>query len=180
MDRVRVIIDNWQHDPWYREWIPILIALISLITSLILLYWARKENIISHRPYVWASNYGVIDSEHKTVIPIPFRVGFRVKNSPARILSLRIYFFLNSTQLFNYTQSQFVRFPDENSEWNFGIGQSEFEKIMDKTPDEKASLRRKIEIKYSSLDGGKEYEYKLEQKYILLNNQWQDIAETAN
>jgi hypothetical protein len=180
MDKIRVLIDNWQKDPWYHDWIPIFIAVISLIVSLFSLYWSRKDNIISHRPYVWANNYGVIDNVNKTIISIPFRIAFRVKNSPAKILSLQISISANSKQLFENTESNFVQFPDESSEWNFGFDKVTFDKIMDRTIDEKRNLIRKVEITYSSLDGGKIYNYKLVQAFIPEDNQWRKTDEVAN
>jgi|SRR5580692_10884352 hypothetical protein len=112
MDKLRVTIDNWQHNPWYHEWVPIFIALISLITSLISLYWNRKENIISRRPYVWASNYGVIDNVQKTIIPIPFRVAFRIINSPvkpSRKIGQLSFIQFCKFKLFNYEKKKLYR-----------------------------------------------------------------------
>src|SRR5688572_6974534 len=60
MDTTKVIIENWPNDPWIMDWIPIIIAVIALIASIISLYWTRIEYVKSSRPYVWASNYGVI------------------------------------------------------------------------------------------------------------------------
>lgn len=65
IDTTKVIIENWPKNPWYKDWIPISIAVIALITSFVSLYWTRQEFVKSSRPYVWASNYGVIDPEKK-------------------------------------------------------------------------------------------------------------------
>jgi hypothetical protein len=176
----KVIIENWPINPWYKEWIPIFIALIALITSFISLYWTRHEFIKNSRPYVWASNYGVIDAEKKTILPIPFRIGFRVKNTPARIISLNVEIVYKSQKLFTYTLNNIVRFPDESSEWTFTIGKDDFDKIMSRPDTEKSSLTRMIMIKYSALDGGKIYGYELQQVYEPSDNQWRDTFEEAN
>ncbi len=179
-DITKVIIENLPKTPWYKEWIPILIAIIALITSVISLYWTRKEFTKSSRPFVWASDYGVIDSEQKTIIPIPFRIAFRVKNNPARIIRIDIAIKYNSEKIFNHVIENIVRFPDETSEWSFSIGQDKFEEIMNRPDTDKKNLIREIKIKYSALDGGKVYNYRLEQSFEPLDNQWKDIYEKAD
>ena len=180
MEATKVIIENLPNTPWYKDWIPISIAVIALIMSIISLYWTRKEYTKSSRPFVWASNYGVIDAENKTILPIPFRIGCRVKNSPARILQMDVNIFLNKKVLFTHTEKNYVRFPDENSEWSFTIGKKEFEQIMNRPNSEKSNLVRIISINYSSLDGSRIYHYKLEQLFIQADNQWKDTDEKAD
>lgn len=180
MDTTKVLIENWPNDPWVKDWIPIIIAVIALVTSIISLYWTRKEYVKSSRPYVWASNYGVIDSVKKTIIPIPFRVGFRIKNSPARIICANIEILDISNKVFSMKLEKLIRFPDENSEWSFTIGQDDFNRIMNRPGEKKRDLIRKISIMYSSIDGGKVYKYELHQKFEPLDNQWNDTYESAD
>lgn len=180
MEVTKVIIENLPKTPWYKEWMPIIIAIIALVMSIISLYWTRKEYIKSNRPFVWASNYGVIDAENKTIIPIPFRIGCRVKNSPARILQMEVSVILNKSILFTHAEKNFVRFPDETSEWSFSIGKDEYEKIMNRSDGEKSNLKRIISIVYSSLDGGKIYHYRLEQLFIKAENQWEGVLQKAD
>lgn len=179
IDTTKVMIENWPNNPWHKDWIPILIAVIALFTSVVSLYWTRQEFIKTSRPYVWASNYGVIDSERKTIIPIPFRFAFRVKNNPARIIKVDIEIKYNAEKLFSHVIENIVRFPDETSEWTFSISQAEFQEIMNRSDEDKKKLIRTIEIKYSSLDGGKIYKYKLKQTFEPLDNQWKDTDENA-
>jgi hypothetical protein len=180
LDTLKVLVENWQHTPWYRDWIPIGVAIIALLVSLVSLDWTREQFARSSRPFVWASNYGVIDQVNKTIIPIPFRVGFRVKNSPARILRLHVQIELNAKSLFTNTLTNLVRFPDESSEWSFTIGKSQFDTIMDRPQAEKAQLIRSISLEYSSLDGGRVYQFKLIQTFNPADNQWADSDETAD
>ncbi|MBB3186236.1 hypothetical protein [Microbacter margulisiae] len=179
-ETTKVLIENWPNSPWLKDWIPILIAVIALITSIVSLYWTRKEFIKSSRPYVWASNYRVIDSERKTIIAIPSRFAFRVKNNPARIIRVDIEIKYNTEKLFSYLIENIVRFPDETSEWNFSIDQEEFQKIMNRSDADKRNLTRMIYINYSSLNGGRIYKYKLIQSFEPLDNQWKDISESAD
>jgi hypothetical protein len=174
METIRVIIGNLQPTPWYKEWIPIIIAIIALLTSLVSLCWTREEFIRNTRPFVWASSYGFLDHEKKTIIPIPFRIAFRVKNSPARISNLEVQINLDKDQLFVSTDENLVRFPDETSEWSFNLDKDVFEKLMNRSNEQKSKLRRIISIKYSSLGGKKNYCYKLEQSFNPIDNQWTD------
>jgi hypothetical protein len=174
MDTTNVIIENWPHSPWVKDWTPIIIAIIALVTSIISLYWTRVQYEKSSRPFVWSSNYGVIDNEKKTIIPIPWRVACRVKNAPAKIIQMIVVVNLDSIELFKYKKHNFVQYPDETSEWNFSIGKAEFDKIMSRPESEKTRLVRLITISYSSLDGGKNYQFRLSQSFNPSENQWVD------
>lgn len=180
MDTTKVIIENWPNDSWIKDWIPIIIAVIALITSIISLHWTRIEYVKSSRPYVWAINYGVIDNDKKTIIQIPFKVGFRVKNSPARIITGNIDILDVSNKIFSEKFEKLIRFPDEASEWSFTIGTEDFNQMMNRPDEMKRNLIRKIKLKYSSIDGGKVYYYELHQKFEPLDNQWSDIYEYAD
>lgn len=174
METIRIIVDSAQSISSYKDWIPIIIGIIALITSLVSLYWTRQEFIRNTRPFVWASNYGVIDQEKKTIIPIPSRIAFRVKNAPARISKLEIQINLDKDQLLVNADENLVRYHDETSEWSFSLGKDAFGKIMSRPDEQKSKLRRIITIKYSSLGRGKEYHYKLAQSFNPLDNQWTD------
>lgn len=180
MDTTKVIIENWPKTNPLLGYIPIIIAIIALGVSLYSVFLTRRAFIVSHRPYVWASNYGVIDPDKKTIIPIPFRVAYRVKNSPARIIRTEVKITLNMEPLLVHTEKNLVRFPDETSEWNFGIGKEDFEKIMNRSNEDKSKLVRLISLEYSSLDGGKIYHYELQQSFNPIENQWKDTNEKAD
>jgi len=181
MDLIKVIIENWPKTNRALElYVPLGIAVLALLVSLYAAFLTRKSFIMSHRPYVWAGNYGVIDHEKKTIIPIPFRVACRVKNSPARITQMETKININKERLFSNAEKNMVRFPDDSSEWNFTIGEEDFKKIMNRPNEDKSKLVRLISLKYSSLNGGKIYNYKLEQSFNPLENQWKDISEEAD
>ena len=180
MDATKVVIENWPETNYLLVYIPIIIAIIALSISLYSIFLTRRVFVVSHRPYVWAGNYGVIDHDKKTIIPVPFRVSCRVKNSPARIIRMEVKINLNMETLFVHTNENFVRFPDETSEWSFGIGEEDFEKIMNRSNEDKSKLVRLISLEYSSLDGGKIYHYKLQQSFNPIENQWKDTSEKAD
>ena len=162
MDTVKVIIENWPKTNYLIVYIPIIIAVIALAVSLYSVYLTRKSFIVSHRPYVWASSYGVLDPGRQTIIPIPHRAAYRVKNSPAKIIRTEVRVNLSGETLFAHADANLVRFPDEKSEWSFSFAQKDFEKFMDRDDADKAKLQRLISIDYSSLDGGKIYHYELQ------------------
>lgn len=180
MDTIKVIIENWPKTKHFLEYIPIIIAIIALAVSLYSVYLTRKSFIASHRPYVWAGNYGFPDPDKKTIIPIPSRIAYRVKNSPARIIRMEVKINLNMELLYVWTEENIVRFPDERSEWGFAIGEETFKKIMNRSDEDKSKLSRLISLEYSSLDGGKIYHYKLQQSFNPIENQWKDTSEKAD
>ena len=180
MDATKIIIENWPKTNPLLVYVPLFIALIALAVSLYSAYLTRKSFIMSHRPYVWGVNYGVIDPDKKTIIPIPHRVGYRVKNSPAKIIKMEVKISLNKETLLVYTKENLVKFPDEKSEWTFGIGKDDFERMMDRPDEDKSKLIRLISLEYSSFDGGKIYHYKLKQSFEPSENQWKDTSEKAD
>lgn len=180
MDITSVIIENWPKTNYFSQYMPIVIAIIALVASLYSAYLSRKAFIAAHRPYVWGSNYGVIDHEKKTIIQVPSRVACRVKNAPAKIIRMNVKINICSEQLFDHTDNNYVRFPDETSEWHFNIGKDEFQRIMNRPAEAKSELVRLVSIEYSSLYGGKIYHYKLQQSFNLDENQWQGTAEEAD
>jgi len=180
MDTVKVTIENWPQTKYLLEYIPVLIALIALGVSLYSVFLTRKSFIASHRPYVWAGNYGVVDPDRKTIIPIPFRVAYRVSNAPARIMRMEVIIGLDAELLLTYTDANIVRFPDDRSEWGFAIGEEDFKKIMNRSNEDKGKLSRLVSLEYSSLDGGKTYRYKLQQSFNPAENQWKDSSQEAD
>ena len=180
MDSTRVIIEDIRHTPWLEKRIPIITAIIALLTSVVSLYWTRAQYEKSSRPFVWASNYGVIDHSKNTLIPIPWKIAFRVKNSPAKIIKLLVIVRNDSKELVNYLQENFTRFLDEASEWTFDIGKDDFDRLMSLPSEEKVKLTRVISINYSSIDGGKIYQFLLRQNFSPSENQWKDAYEEAN
>ena len=180
MDTVKVVVENCPKTYYLLEYTPIIIAVIALAVSLYSVYLTRKSFIASHRPYVWASSYGVHDPDKKTIIPIPHRLAFRVKNSPAKIIRTEVKICLGKEQLLSHAEENIVRFPDEKSEWTFSIGKEDYKKIMNRSDEEKAKLSRLISIKYSYLGGGKIFHYKLQQLYNHSEGQWKDISEDAD
>jgi hypothetical protein len=180
MDATKVIIENCPKTSHLLEYLPISIAVVAVLISLYSAHLTRKSFIASHRPYVWASNYGVIDHDKKTIIPIPHRVGYRIKNSPAKIILTKVEISLNNETLFNHKEENIVRFPDESSEWTFSIDEKDFTKIMNRSNEDKSKLIRHISLKYSSLGGGKIYHYELQQIFDPIENQWKDVSQKAS
>jgi hypothetical protein len=87
---------------------------------------------------------------------------------------------LENKTLFTFNEKNFVRFPDSGSEWSFSIGQADFQKIFSISQGKEKQLKRIISIDYSSLDGGKKYNYNLWQEFSIEDNQWKDFNVTAD
>jgi hypothetical protein len=179
MEPLKIIIDNWPSTSWMTTYSPILIAGVALLVSLYSAHLSRKSYRLSSRPYVWASSYGVIDQAKNTIIPVAQRLGYCVTNAPTKIIQNTVKVLLGDREVFSHSDNDFVRFPDGSSEWSFSIGESEFTKILSEYKSSGESLSRKVNVSYSSLDGGKEYSYTLIQEYIETDSQWKDISSQA-
>lgn len=156
--------------------LPIIVSILALAIST---YYTRKSFVASHRPYVWAVNYAFINGSN-IYVPVPEKVAYRVKNSPAKIISVEIKILLNDQVLLSETEKDAVRFPDDRSEWTFSIGIEEFKKIMNRSDEEKNKILRLIRINYSSIDGEGNYHYTLNQSYNSIEKNWKMLKEDAN
>ena len=172
MESIRVIIENWQVKSWIETWMPIIIAIIALVTSIVSLLLTKVQFRKSSRPFICAMSYGNLQNQQ--INPIPSLVGYRVTNNPAKIYSSRVIIQINEEILINYHEENFVRYNASNSEWTFGVGSHEFDEII-RNHGNNPDLRRIIKLEYSALDGGKKYYFSLVQNFVSVDNQWKDI-----
>jgi hypothetical protein len=172
-----VVIDNLPSDaPWYQLWIPIIIALISIFISGYSIYYTRKTFILNARPYVWAVNYAVMRDNIE--IPVPYKIMLICKEHPAKV-SYKLSIVLGNETLFTYSNLNDTQFPD-GSEWSFGMGQNDYNRVMNRPVADQALLNRLMEFEYSDLDKQNNYKSILRQVFIPANNQWQTINSEAN
>lgn len=175
MDTIKVIIENWQPNSWIETWIPIIIAVIALVTSVVSLFLTKVQFRKSSRPFICAMNYVNSQSAQQ----IPSLVGYRVTNNPAKIHSSRVIIQLNEDILVNHHDENFVRYNASNFEWSFGVGRNEFDEII-RNHGDNPDLNRIIKLEYSALDGGKKYHFSLVQNFVPADNQWKDIEVKGN
>jgi hypothetical protein len=76
--------------------------------------------------------------------------------------------YLGSVEIFSHKAENFVRFPDDNSEWSFSIGQEHFNSIMKQHKSLDDILYRKVRVVYSSFGSSENFEYVLTQSIFLL------------
>ena len=179
METFKIIIDNLPETSWMETYIPILIAIIAVVISLYSAYLSRKSFSLSTRPYVWASSYGVIDQNNKSIIPVPASLGYRVINSPTQVLKNEVIISLGDKEIFSHKECNFVRFPDGTSEWSFSIGKDDYDSIIEQYECSEESLVRTVDIIYKSLNGAEKYCYSLKQEFIMKDNQWIDTLSQA-
>ena len=177
---MKIFIENWPEQDFLALYIPIAIALAALGVAWYSAYLSRKSYRHSSRPYVWASSYGVIDQQHHCIIQVPQSVAYRVKNSPAKIILASASIVLDTEEIFNHIELNYVRFPDDSSEWRFVIGKDQFDEILKKHSSSSSQLIRKVFIKYTSLNGGTIYKFHLKQEFIAKDKQWRDIESQAS
>lgn len=173
MDVAKVVIENWPKTNNFSVFMPVIIAIIALCISLYSTSLTRKIFVESHRPYVWVSNY---NSEYFT----PLSVTCHVMNSPARIIQMELKMNLNMETLSVHTERDIVRFPDEMYRWDLDMSMDDFHKISTRSYEAKSKLVRLISLKYSSLNGGKIYNYNLKQSYISGATDWENVEETTD
>ena len=188
METTKVIIEKWPKDPWLKTWMPFIISsiftLIALFLSLKSFNYTKVESTRNSRPYVWAMDYYYNDSMNR-LIQEPKNIMFGISNSPAKIFKLEIHIKLKEKTGYRELISpmieyDFVRFPSNDAKWWVCIGEKNWSQIEQLSPDEKRNIERHILIQYSFLDGRDKFEFKLVQKFIIEDNQWQNIDIQAN
>lgn len=140
-------------------WASIGIAFVAVTTSVISNCNTRKEYIQTTRPFVWSLDYSVYNDSLNSLVLIPEKVMFLVSNNPAKINKLIFDISLNRNSLFKHTQNEFVRFPEERSEWTYTVPSESIESINRNAEGQLNKLVRTIEIEYSSIYGGTIYHY---------------------
>jgi hypothetical protein len=180
MKPIKVILENIpKAKKWYFEWTPIFIAVFALIVSILALNWSQEQFTNSSRPFVWIIDFSVLN-EKQQIINQPQTVAVRVINAPAKIMKEQYqYYFIAGSQkrdIDNNEKKDFVRFPDEKSQYTYTVGAFEQALTTRKSGEE---LKRYVRVDYSGLSGGKEYMYESYSTYDFIENRWQVESETA-
>jgi hypothetical protein len=178
MDFIKVIVENWPINPWYKEFIPLAVGIFALFISIFSLYFTSKSYRRNSRPFVWANNFANLD-QNQLVVNQPQIVMFRLINSPAKIIDKTIKLLLNTNInkkiLHEHSESNIVQFPDSKLIWTYNISEREFENYISELQNSisnRGEFERIIEIKYSSIDGGKNYYFKMKQRFDLSQKNW--------
>jgi hypothetical protein len=186
MESIKVIIENWPIGPWHEKFIPLAVGILALIISIASLYFTRKSFRRNSRPFIWANNFASLN-EHRLLVNEPKKILFRISNSPAKIINKTIKLLLKTNisnkVLHEHSESNIIQFPDNMSQWDYAISDNEFTNYLRELKNNivnKGEFERIIEIKYSSIDGGKKYSYNLKQKYDLSTDNWKTYSTSAN
>jgi hypothetical protein len=180
VEPIKIAIQNWPESNGLYDNLSTIIAILAFAASIYSAYLSRVALISSKRPFVWGMSYGVIDENQKTITPIPHRLALRVSNAPAQIKMQSVRVTLNTAVLLEHIETDFVRFPDDRSEWNFSIGESDFVAIINKIRGSADVAFRVIVINYKAVDGNSTYTYELHQKFDKNENQWRNYKEKSN
>ncbi len=177
MKPIQIIVENWPSTDYLAVYIPVCISIIALAAALYSAKISRESLQLSTRPYVWALSYSRIVGE--TLHPEPALLAFKVMNAPARIVLSKLTVMVGDSPELVHTDRNIVRYPDTNSEWNFGIGMAEFDSLLAQHRTLGQPMKRVVEVTYAALGGTKIYTYRLTQNYIDSDGQWRDDGSFA-
>lgn len=172
MHPIKVKIDNWQDTPWTELWIPIIIAVISLIVSLYSIYLTRKQFTLSTRPYMQAA--GFWDLDLKKILNDRFNIS--VTNSPAHIKSMEIKL-MHKDLVFSERSENSFQFPVEGSTHYYAFKQTDMDAIMAAAIGDENNVYRSIEIIYTKLGGGKEYRTYMKNRFQGIGGTWEEFEQ---
>lgn len=175
MQPLKVIIENWQETSFLTTWIPQIVGIIALIVSLYASYLTRVQFAQSTRPYVSVSSFLSLHN-HQQINNV---VIYSVLNGPAKIKSIVLTLSYKNEKV-EVKMANLVRFPNDKAEWTYQFAYDDFVRLEALANGDGENFLRSVELKYTHLDGGKEYFYKMVQKYVGDGPTWQNSSEDAN
>jgi hypothetical protein len=174
MNSVPITVTNWPSAD-VGTIATVFIALISLAVALYSANLSRNTAILASRPYVWAANYVVISDAKNTLVPRPDMLMLRVYNSPANIIRQCVNFYIGDDHILGHCDENFVRFPDDKSEWTFSLGTKDFRELFNRQNPE--NIERHVEVSFKAIGGSITYTYSLKQRFNPPDNQWVSFEE---
>lgn len=172
-----IYIQNWPENSILKTILfEYSIPVLTFIVSLCAIYYTRREFLRNNRPYVFAMNFSFTNNEGILVFPIEV-IGFKVLNNPAKIIKQHIKVEFNRKIIYEAIEKDFIRYPFDNTQWTNYIDLTE---IKDDMNFKKGILERNIQLKYSTLDRGKHYNFLLIQEFDFKTSFWKDKFLQAN
>jgi hypothetical protein len=142
------------------------------------LWWTRQDNIKASRPFVYASNFGII--ENNMIVQQNDAIGLQVRNSPARVRFLEITYYTNNGIIDSRKPAEMIQLPsDQGIQWSDKLLPNVYAQVNAKFLTDN-SLRRSILIKYSAIDRKIVYTFSLVQKYNTIYASWENEKTDAD
>jgi hypothetical protein len=159
------------------ESIAIIVAIISAFISYTT--W-RQTFLLSNRPFLWVESFSYINDKN-IIIPQMNTVVFKVLNSPAKIITGQIYYYIldengNEKSLYDQPIKSEIKYPSDKVQYthvaNFNEGI-----ITSLKP--KDQLIRYIRIDYKWLSSDRNYIFEGKWEYNTINHTWDTIYQEA-
>jgi hypothetical protein len=182
MEPLNFVIKNLPQQSWFEVWIPITIAVLSFIISVITVWFNINSNRKKSRPFLFAGNFGYIDECNKLQQGNNV-IMFILLNSPANILFRQVIYNYELSDkriiLVDEIRKNFLMYPTSNNQSTFDIASSDFEKYKNNITNDK-KLIRSVVLNYKGLEGGKKYRFKLVQEFNTKSEKWDEILIEAD
>jgi hypothetical protein len=161
-------------------------ALVALIISIIATVktntLAKKDYLLTHRPFVWIENFGYLDNKNLVVNPVN-QVMIRVLNSPATFLKEYYEYYIiddkgNKTIVEKQEYEGQIRYPDDKSQYT-----NTSSKVTDQiylSLQANQQLERIIKIEYAWLSSEKTYFFEATWKLDKQSKTWKIVTQNAN
>lgn len=141
-----------------NNWLGITAIIIAIISAFIAYMTWHSSYLLTHRPYVWAENFGYLDQNNIIVNPIN-KVMIKVINSPAEITSQKyIYYVLdgkNRKIIEEDNPTNSIKYPSDKVQYTHGVSNVTEDTASNLKDNEK--LNRYIRIEYKWLSSNRKY-----------------------
>jgi len=163
-----------------------LIALIALALSIISTVktnnLARKDYLLTHRPFVWVENFGYLNNQNIIVNPIN-KVMYMIINSPAKFHNEFIEYYIvdnqnNKTIIETQEFTGIIRYPSDKTQYTNTSSLVTDQIVQGLNANQE--LERIINIEYSWLSSEKKYFFNSKWRLNKQNMNWKTVEQNAD
>jgi len=155
---------------------------LSIISTIKTNNLAKKDFLLTHRPFVWVDNFGYLNNQNIIVNPIN-KVMYMIINSPAKFHNETIEYYIidnlnNKTVIESQELSDIIRYPSDKSQYTNTSGL-----VTDQIAQGLANnqeMERVINIEYSWLSSEKKYTFYAKWRLNKQDMNWQTVEQNAN
>ena len=160
-----------------NHWLELSAVVVSLISATVaIISWklSKKDFSLTHRPFVWAENFGYIDDNNIMVRPAG-EVLFKVINAPAFISKRTIIYSNKEGEIACLVDGDIVLYPTDKVQYTHMC--LEVEKAIQDIKSKQ--IFREIIIEYSWLSSENNYFFESKWEYSFENKDWQLLSQKA-
>ncbi|MCK5471767.1 hypothetical protein KAI54_01100 [Candidatus Gracilibacteria bacterium] len=164
-----------------NHWLDVVAIVVATSSALIAYMTWNLSYLLTHRPYVWAENFGYLDQSNRIINPIN-KVMLKVINSPAETIYQEYSYYIlgeeNKETIEKDTPTNSIKYPSDKIQYTHAV--SKVTRDLANGLKENEKLIRYIRIEYKWLSSDRKYFFEGEWEYNSKSEIWDIIYQEAN